>query len=102
MSALLKDAEAIFATAIDVATACDYSILVGDDGAIRMIADADWPLDSLRAHHGARAAYRVQRGPQGVRVEARNEGASCLLTADRPERVLRPPVGDFPRYLMLQ
>lgn len=67
-----------------------------------MIAGADWPLDSLRAHHGARAAYRVRRGPGGVRVEARNAGASCLLMADKPERVLRPPVGDFPRYLMLQ
>ena len=66
-----------------------------------MIAGADWPLDSLRAHHGAEAAYRVQRGPTGVRVEARNAGTSCLLMADRPERVLRPPVGDFPRYLML-
>lgn len=103
MSALLKDAEEIFATAQAAgANDCDYSIVVGHDGGIHLIADADWALESLRTHYGASAAFRVKRGGEGVRVEARNAAGSCLLTAARPERALLPSLADFPRYLTIQ
>ena len=35
------------------------TILVGPEGGIHMVADSDWPLESLARHHGARAGYRV-------------------------------------------
>src|SRR5271165_1198425 len=37
----------------------EMTILIGPDGAIRMCADSDWPLDSLAREHGARAAFRI-------------------------------------------
>jgi hypothetical protein len=95
VSALLRDAEQVFATAHAGTGECDYSIVVRHDGGIHMMAGADWPLESLRA-------YRVQRGKDGIRVEARSASGSCLLTAARPERALLPPLADFPNYLMLQ
>jgi hypothetical protein len=102
VSALLKNAEEIFATARAAgADDCDFAIFVRHDGALHMVSSADSPLESLRACYGAAAAYRVQRAHGRVRVEARNGGSSCLLTAASPERALRPALADFPRYLML-
>ena len=103
VSAFLKHAEEIFATArTGGAEDCDLSILVNHDGGIHVIAGGDWQLESLRAHHGASAAYRVHRTNGSLRVEARSAAQSCLLTTERPERGLLPPLHDFPRYLMLQ
>ncbi len=103
MSAFLTHAEEIFSTACTAGTEdCDLSILVNRDGAIHMIAGADWQLESLRVHHGASAAYRVHRTGGNVRLEARSANESCLLAADRPERSLLPTIADFPRYLMIQ
>jgi hypothetical protein len=102
VNAFLKHAEEIFATARTAGTEdCDFSILVNREGGIHMIAGADWPLESLRAHHGASAAYRVHRNVSSVRVEARSATQSCLLASERPERALLPALPDFPRYLML-
>lgn len=103
MSAFLKHAEEIFATARTAGGEdCELSILVNREGGIHVIAGGDWQLESLRAHHGASAAYRVQRTNGSVRLEARSATQSCLLAAERPERGLMPPLYDFPRYLMLQ
>ncbi len=103
MSAFLRHAEEIFTTARTAGTEdCNLSILVNRDAGIHMIADADWQLESLRAHHGASAAYRVNRDNGNVRLEARSANQSCMLAADRPERILMPAIPDFPRYLMLQ
>jgi hypothetical protein len=103
VSAFLKQAEEIFATARTAGTEdCDLSILVNREGGIHMIAGADWQLEALRAHHGANAAYRVHRSHGSVRLEARNATQSCVLAAERPERALLPPLPDFPLYLMVQ
>jgi len=37
----------------------EMTILIGPQGNIRMVADSDWPLDSLVWHHCAQSAYRV-------------------------------------------
>jgi hypothetical protein len=47
------------------------TIVIGEDGGIHMLADSDWPLESLVLHHGAGAAYRVTQEGNIVRVEAR-------------------------------
>lgn len=99
----MRQAEEIFAAArTSGGDDCDLAILVGGDGGIHMLACADWQLESLRTHHGARAAYRVRRASGSVRLEARTAEESCVLAADRPERILAPPLADLPRYLMLQ
>jgi hypothetical protein len=65
--------------AAEAAGACsDMTILLGRDG-IRMIADSDWPLDSLSWHHGADTAYRVTERRGSIRVEGREGSRKCLL-----------------------
>jgi hypothetical protein len=67
----------------------DMTILIGRDGAIRMVADSDWPLDSLAAHHGAQTAYRVSESKGSVRVEAREGARTCLLQSVTPAHTAR-------------
>ena len=60
-------------------TPSHLTVLLGCEGGIRMIADSDWPLDSLQRHHGASAAYRVSHQREKVRVEGREGERRCLL-----------------------
>jgi hypothetical protein len=57
----------------------DMTILIDPEGHIRMLADSDWPLDSLVRHHGARSAYRVSEQMGSIRVEGRDGTRRCLL-----------------------
>jgi hypothetical protein len=65
----------------------NMSILITAEGAIRMVADSDWPLDSLQSHHGAKMAYRVSQNASLVRVEGRADSRTCLLETVKPGRV---------------
>lgn len=93
MGAFLSDAEAILETAQTAsqttAEPTDFTILVGFDGGIQMLADSDWPLDSLASHHGARTLYRVHRAPGQVSVEGRFGNQRCRLEAETPQSVAR-------------
>lgn len=98
MSAFLKHAEEILETAGQGSGEdCRLSILVGRDGAIRMVAGSDWELEPLRMHHGAQAAYRVTRRAGCVQLEGRSDEGACLLHSGQ-----EPAAGrlwaDFPRY----
>lgn len=55
----------------------DYTILLGTAGGIRMIADSDWSLDSLRREFGAQRAYRITAGSGQVNVDGQDENRSC-------------------------
>lgn len=57
----------------------EMTILIREDGGIHMLADSDWPLDSLALHHGARTAYRVSQRFGSVRVEGREGSKRCLM-----------------------
>jgi hypothetical protein len=68
----------------------DLSILIGHDGAIRVITASDWPLESLEAHHGSRMAFRVRHTQdRRVRLEGRAGSRTCLLEAAKPDGVAR-------------
>jgi hypothetical protein len=67
----------------------EMTILIGSDGALHMVADSDWSLDTLAAHHGARSAYRVTGGDGIVRVEGREGQQSCVLEAKTTAHVAR-------------
>lgn len=67
----------------------DMTILISPEGGIRMVADSDWPLDSLQAHHGAKMAYRVSESASVVRVEGRSGARTCLFETVKPERAAR-------------
>ncbi len=64
------------------------TILLGPNG-IHMIADSDWPLDSLLQHHGAETAYRVSGHRGSMRVEGREGSRICVLESVSPSRTAK-------------
>ena len=70
-------------------TPSDMTILITPQGGIHMLADSDWPLESLQAHHGAEMAYRVSQSAIIVRVEGRAGSRTCLFETEKPERAAR-------------
>ena len=60
-------------------TPSDVTILIGPEGSLRMVADSDWPLDSLQSFHGSNMAYRVSQRASMVRVEGRAGSRTCLF-----------------------
>src|SRR5258708_969315 len=99
----LENAERIFETAASANGAelesSNLAILIDQDGAIRLLVDSDWPLDSLQAQHGG-AAYRVTRSGSKVRVEGKSRTKSCLLESEPFSSVTRRILADRPRYLL--
>jgi len=69
-------------------TPSEMTILMTPQG-IRMIADSDWPLESLQLHHGAEMAYRVSQSAINVRVEGRAGSRTCLFETAKPEQAAR-------------
>jgi hypothetical protein len=69
-------------------TPSDMTILLTSQG-IRMIADSDWPLESLQLHHGAEMAYRVSQSAVNVRVEGRAGSRTCMFETAKPEQAAR-------------
>ena len=69
-------------------TPSEMTILMTPQG-IRMIADSDWPLESLQLHHGAEMAYRVSLSAIIVRVEGRAGSRTCLFETAKPEQAAR-------------
>ena len=67
----------------------EMTILIGQDGAIRMLADSDWPLDSLAWYHGAKSSYRVSQRYGSVRVEGREGLRTCLMQSVSPAETAR-------------
>jgi len=74
-------------------TPTDMTILIGPEGGIHMVADSDWPLDSLQMLHGAAAAYRVSQNASHVRVEGREHSRTCLFETVKPARAARILLG---------
>ena len=69
------------------------TILITEDGQIKMFADSDWPLDSLTWHHGAKTAYRVSEQSGSVRVEGREGSRTCVMESAKPMQVARYLLG---------
>ena len=79
-------------------TPSDFTILISPEGAIRMIADSDWPLDSLQAYHGSKMVYRVTEKDAKVRVEGRAGTRTCFFETEKPERAARLLLNASPSY----
>ncbi len=61
-----------------------------------MVADSDWPLDTLQLHVGAQMAYRVSHKAAMVRVEGRAGSRTCLFETAKPERAARALLNSSP------
>jgi hypothetical protein len=101
---LLKNAERILETAVSAEgvelESGTLAILIGQDGGIRMVMNTDWPLESLQAHHGASAAYRISRTGSQVRVEGKSRTSSCVLESEPAGAAARRILADRRHYLL--
>ena len=88
MSRFVDYAHEILDAAESAGSPSDVTILLGANG-IHMIADSDWPLDSLLLHHGADAAYRVSGNQGSVKVEGRDLSHRCLIESRTPAQTAR-------------
>jgi hypothetical protein len=90
---LLRNAEAVLATAQAAgftAEAERFCLLVGHDGAVRVIAGREWSEAGLEAEYAPAVLYVVERTQAAVRVLGRARGARCLLECDRRRGPVRP------------
>jgi hypothetical protein len=71
----------------------EMTILISREGHIRMVADSDWPLESLARHHGAQSAYRVSERTGSIRVEGCDGTRHCLLESVAQSRIARLLLG---------
>jgi hypothetical protein len=74
-----ENARRIFDTASAAGNPSNATIVVTEEGGLRILSDSDWPLDRLLAHLGARSAYRVTARRGAVAVEGRSRTQSCRL-----------------------
>ena len=101
----LENAERILQTAASAGDrereSGNLDIVIGRDGAIRIVMNSDWMLDSLQAHHGASAAYRVTSRGAEVSVEGKSRtGLSCLLTSEPFASIAKRMLSNQPRYFL--
>jgi hypothetical protein len=78
----LDHAAAILDTAVSAEGQEDWTILVSGDGALRMLAANNWPLESLAREQGAQMAFRVTRTGAGTRVEGCQGLRTCSFTSE--------------------
>jgi hypothetical protein len=67
----------------------DWTILISESGGIEMLADCDWPLDTLQADRGAGMVYRISQQGEHVRLEGRAGQRTCLFETARPDGAAR-------------
>ena len=67
----------------------DMTVLVSREGGIQLLADSDWPLESLALDRGSQMAYRVSQNRQGVRIEGRAGMQTCRLECTSPRAAAR-------------
>ena len=74
------------------------TVLIGRSGAISMVMDSDWSLESLERDRGAREAYRISRRGERLIVEGRAGERACLLATGKPNGAARLLLPDVRRY----
>lgn len=93
MNRLLEDAQSIFEAACALSATgqavSEFTLLMGAEGGLHLVAASDWPLERLRAERGARAAYRVGERHGKVRVEGCTGRLNCRLESESPRQLAR-------------
>lgn len=83
MDSFLTDAESILDTAVSAVRSgnspTEMVILTGVRGGVQILAECDWPLESIRTERSATSAYRVFAQDSVVVVEGRQQGRTCRL-----------------------
>jgi hypothetical protein len=76
--ALLRQVEDLFDIAA-AGTGSSAAIVLGRDGAFRMLDPAGWSLLALREEFGASAVFRLERRAGRIRIEACDGNERCLV-----------------------
>jgi len=88
VSGLTENTRRIMDTAMDAnrmgLDPSDWTIFIGPEGGLELIAGLDNPLESLTWSRGARMAWQVRHEGGGVRVEGLTAGERCRLRQDSP------------------
>jgi len=102
---LIENARRILDTAIEAGQsgldASDWTIFVGPEGGLEMIAGAETPLDSLTWSRGARMAWQLRHNGDAIRVEGRSPLERCRLETESPSRAARMLLGSGRLYQLV-
>ena len=63
--------------------ASDWTLFIGPEGGIQMLAGADQSLESLAWTRGAQSAWQILNRETTVRVEGWQAGQRCILESPR-------------------
>lgn len=72
----------IFETAKAGTGNTELGILIGADGALRIVEAAGWSPEAMQQHYGARTLYHVTRNQDGVSVNGLGPGGTCALHSE--------------------
>lgn len=75
-----------------------WTVLIAREGGVRMVANSDWPLDSLARESGADMAYRVSVNGSHVTVDGVSHGRRCALQSEAPGAAFRRLLPDRRQY----
>jgi hypothetical protein len=106
VSALIENARKIMDTAVDAERAgmdpTDWTIFIGPEGGLEMIAGSDNSLDSLAWNRGARMAWQVRHLGGSVRVEGQAARERCQFELESPRQTARMILGATAMYQLAQ
>ena len=75
-----------------------WTVLIAREGGIRMVANSDWPLESLARESGAEMAYRVSVNCTRVSVDGLSHGRRCTVQSEPIATVFRRLLPDRRQY----
>ncbi|HEU0119222.1 MAG TPA: hypothetical protein VFQ91_01770 [Bryobacteraceae bacterium] len=78
-----------------------WTVLFAREGGIRMVANSDWPLDSLARESGAEMAYRVSVNGSQISVDGLSNGRRCALQSEPPAATFRRLLPDRVQYQLV-
>ena len=79
-------------------TLSNMTIVIGQEGGIRLISESDWPLDTLQAHHGAKMVYRVRQQDETLCLEGRAGTQTCMFESEKLDAAARRLFAMNPLY----
>ncbi|QOY87467.1 hypothetical protein [Paludibaculum fermentans] len=102
MTSLLHNAKQLLETAAGSVEAGldtgDWTVFIGPQGGLQMVAGADYALANLSADRGASAAWRVSRHSGTVRVEGLAGTDHCVLESRPRTATLHRLLSDVRLY----
>ena len=78
-----------------------WTVLIAREGGIRMVANSDWPLDSLARESGAEMAYRVSVSGEQVAVDGLSHGRRCAIRSEPAAATFRRLLPDRRQYQLV-